>query len=79
VLLPLLAAWRVPDPWALLPLALAAAVAWAQFDFYRLVARLHGLAFALAVWPLQLLFFLGCGIAVPLGLARHLTRGRAPP
>jgi GT2 family glycosyltransferase len=77
VLLPLLAAWRAPDPWALVPLALAAAVAWAQFDFYRLVARLHGLAFALAVWPLQLLFFLGCGIAVPLGLARHLQPGQA--
>jgi GT2 family glycosyltransferase len=76
VLLPLAAAWRTPDPWALLPLALAAVVASAQIDFYRLVARLHGLAFALAVWPLQLLFFLGCGIAVPLGLAWHLTSER---
>ena len=74
VVLPLAAAWRAPDPWALVPLALAAVVAWAQIDFYRLVARLHGLAFALAVWPLQLLFFLCCGIAVPLGLALHLTR-----
>jgi hypothetical protein len=54
-----------------LPLVLSAVVAWAQLDFYRLVARLHGLAFALAVWPLQLLFFLGCGIAVPLGLVMH--------
>jgi glycosyltransferase involved in cell wall biosynthesis len=68
LLLPLAAAWRAPDPWTLLPLALAAVVAWVQIDFYRLVARLHGLAFALAVWPLQLLFFLGCVIAVPLGL-----------
>jgi GT2 family glycosyltransferase len=76
VALPVLAAWRAPDPWALLPLGLAAAVAWAQLDFYRLVARLHGLAFALAVWPLQLLFFLGCGISVPLGLARHRSAGR---
>jgi GT2 family glycosyltransferase len=77
VTLPLLAAWRMPEPWALAPLGLAVAVAWAQLDFYRLVVRLHGLAFALAVWPLQLLFFLGCGIAVPLGLALHLS-GRRP-
>lgn len=76
VMLPLLAAWRVPDPWALLPLGLAVAVAWAQLDFYRLLARLHGIAFALAAWPLQLLFFLGCGLAVPLGLAMHLSASR---
>lgn len=75
--LPLLAAWREPDPWALLPLALTAAVALLQFDFYRLVARLHGLAFACAVLPLQLLFFLGCGLSIPIGLARHLTTRRA--
>jgi GT2 family glycosyltransferase len=74
--LPLLAAWREPDPWALLPLLLALAVAALQFDFYRLLTRLHGLAFALAALPLQLLFFLGCGLSIPLGLARHVTTGR---
>ena len=77
VTLPLLAAWRTPEPWTLAPLGLVVAVAWVQLDFYRLVARLHGLAFALAVWPLQLLFFLGCGIAVPVGLALHRS-GRRP-
>lgn len=76
VALPLLAAWREPDPWALLPLLLALAVAALQFDFYRLLTRLHGLAFALAVLPLQLLFFLGCGLSIALGLARHATTGR---
>jgi hypothetical protein len=74
--LPVLAGWREPDPWALLPLSLAAAVAFLQFDFYRLVACLHGLAFALAVLPLQLLFFLGCGLSIPLGLATHVTKRR---
>jgi hypothetical protein len=34
------------------------------------------LAFALAALPLQLLFFLGCGLSIPLGLARHVTTGR---
>jgi len=72
------AAWAVaPDPWGLLPLALTAAVAAVQLGFYRLLARLHGLALALAAVPLQLLFFLSCGIAVPLGLARHRSDRRA--
>jgi GT2 family glycosyltransferase len=74
--LPLLAASLAPGPWVLPPLLLAAAVAALQLDFYRLVRRLHGLAFALAVLPLQLLFFLGCGLSVPLGLARHASKGR---
>jgi hypothetical protein len=60
----------------LLPLALTAAVAAVQLGFYRLLARLHGLALALAAVPLQLLFFLTCGIAVPLGLARHRSDRR---
>ncbi|MGK2925348.1 MAG: glycosyltransferase family 2 protein [Lysobacterales bacterium] len=76
VALPVLTAWFEPDPWALLPLLLVLAVAALQFDFYRLLTRLHGLAFALAVLPLQLLFFLGCGLSVPLGLARHATRAK---
>jgi GT2 family glycosyltransferase len=77
LMLPLASAVAVPDAWALLPLALAGAVVLLQLDFYRLLARLHGLAFALAAIPLQLLFFLNCGVAVPLGLGSHLLgRGR---
>jgi len=71
------AAWAAaPDPWSAVPLALTAAVAAVQAGFYRLLARRHGLAFALAAVPLQLVFFLNCGIAVPLGLARHRTEKR---
>jgi hypothetical protein len=65
----------------MVPFALTAAVVAVQTGFYRLLLRLHGLAFALAVVPLQLVFFLGCGMAVPLGLARHFAerRRRAAP
>lgn len=69
--LPTAACAVAPDPWAAVPLALAAAVAGVQAGFYRLLAGRHGLAFALAALPLQLLFFFNCGVAVPLGLARH--------
>ena len=75
--LPLTAALRFPDPWALAPLALTAVVVGLQWDFYRLLNRLQGFAFALAAVPLQLLFFVNCGLAVPLGLGKHLLSRKA--
>ena len=78
LVLPVASAAVMPDPWALLPLALTGAVVFLQLGFYTLLARLHGMACALAAVPLQLLFFLNCGIAVPLGLGSHfLKRGRS--
>jgi glycosyltransferase involved in cell wall biosynthesis len=42
-----------------------------QWAFYRYLAEKRSSAFALAVVPMQVLFFLGCAIAVPLGFIRH--------
>ena len=43
-----------------------------QRDFLNLLERRYGLGAALAAVPLQLVFFIGCGIAVPLGYLRYL-------
>jgi len=65
---------------ALLPtlVTLLLLMVWTQWDFYRLLARQGGYGFALAAVPLQLVFFLGCALSVPLGwlLAQKQSRAR---
>jgi hypothetical protein len=56
------------DPWALVPLTLIAALVLAQLPFYRYLAQKRGGTFALAAVPMQLLFFLCCAGAIPLGI-----------
>ena len=68
-----LSAW----PWLLVPLAALAGIAWIQRDFLRLLARQYGPGAALAAIPLQLVFFIGCGLAVPLGYIRYWTEKRS--
>ncbi|MGH7898634.1 MAG: hypothetical protein ACREQQ_11820, partial [Candidatus Binatia bacterium] len=66
------------------PLALsAAAVAALNLDFYRFLARKRGLAFAARALPLHWIYFLYCGLAVPVALSAHaldsrLQRGSPP-
>jgi len=72
--LPILAFAWAPDPRALLPLLLVAVIVWAQLGFYELLSRQGGIGFAIAVVPLQVLFFTGNALAVPLGLLAHLRR-----
>lgn len=60
-----------PDPWAVIPLALILALIGTQRAFYRYVARKRSGAFALAVVPMQVLFFLGCAVAAVIGLFKH--------
>ncbi|MEE4216444.1 MAG: glycosyltransferase family 2 protein [Xanthomonadales bacterium] len=67
-----LSAW----PWLLVPLAALAGIAWIQKDFLRLLGRQYGPGSALAAVPLQLLFFIGCGLAVPLGYFRYWKEKR---
>jgi hypothetical protein len=67
ILIPLIALARVMDPWALLPLVFVGVIIWSQTGFYKLVLKLGGVAFALAVIPFQVLFFLGCALSVLLG------------
>ena len=58
-------------PWVLAPLAAVGSIAWIQRDFLRLLGRRYGPGAVLAAVPLQLVFFIGCGVAVPLGYARY--------
>ena len=75
ILVPLLVFAWVADAWALLPLLPVAVIIWSQSGFYQLLAKRGGIAFAIAVVPLQLLFFLGCGLSIFLGLFAWLRRG----
>lgn len=61
--------WGVP--------ALVAVIVAMQWGFYRDTARLKGVGFALGVVPAQVLFFLCCAAAIPLGVLRHLGDRRA--
>jgi hypothetical protein len=50
---------------------------WTQLAFYRYLIQKRSVAFALAVVPMQVVFFLGCVVAVPLGIVMHVF-GQAP-
>ena len=64
--------WSLPAwPWLLVPLAAIAGIAFIQRDFLSLLKRRYGAGAALAAVPLQLVFFIGCGVAVPLGYLRY--------
>jgi hypothetical protein len=65
-----------PDALAVIPLVLILALIWTHLAFYRYVAAKRSVAFAIAVVPMQVLFFLGCAISVPLGLIRHIICAR---
>lgn len=60
-----------PDPWAVIPLALILGLIWTHLAFYRYVAHKRSGAFALAVVLMQVVFFLGCVVAVFVGLMQH--------
>ena len=79
ILIPLLFYWLKPDPLAWVPLALLLALIATHLDFNRYVARIRGMAFAIAVVPMQLLFFLGCALSIPLAFIRHHLGGRQAP
>lgn len=55
------------------------ALAWLNFPFYRFLARRRGWAFAVAAFPLHLLYFVCCGVSVLIALAlRGLQREPSP-
>lgn len=69
--------WSLPAwPWALAPLAAAAGIAWIQQDFIALMGRRYGSGAALASIPLLVVFFVVCGLAVPLGYWRYWRERR---
>lgn len=69
-----LAFFAYPSLLGLLPLLLVMAIVWTQLGFYRLIVKQHNLAFAFAVVPMQLLFFLGCAISAAAGITIHFFR-----
>ena len=76
VLIPLIGYWLKPDPLAVVPLTLLLALVATHLEFYRFVAQKRSVAFAIAVVPMQLVFFLGCAISIPLALIRHHLGGK---
>ena len=75
ILMPLLALAWLMDPWAVLPLVFVAVIIGSQSGFYQMVSKRGGIAFAIAVVPLQVLFFMGCGLSLFLGLLAWFRRG----
>lgn len=71
--------YLAPNPLGLVPLGLILAVVLTQLPFYRFLARLHGVSFAFAAIPMQVLFFLTCAIAVPSGLVAHFLKAGEGP
>jgi len=79
VLAPLAAYYLAPDPLAFIPLILILFLVWTHLAFYRYVAQKRNSAFALAVIPMQVIFFLGCAVSGVLGLFMYFFRvGRGP-
>jgi cellulose synthase/poly-beta-1,6-N-acetylglucosamine synthase-like glycosyltransferase len=77
ILLPGGACWLAPNPWSVVPLAFVLGMIWTQLAFYRYLIQKRSVAFSLAVVPMQVVFFLGCVVAVPLGIVMHVF-GQAP-
>jgi GT2 family glycosyltransferase len=69
--------WSLPAwPWVLAPLAAVAGIVWIQRDFIALMGRRYGMTAALATIPQQVVFFITCGLAVPLGYWRYWSEQR---
>lgn len=69
--------WSLPVwPGVLAPLVAVAGIAWIQRDFIVLMGRRYGLAAAVATIPQQVVFFITCGLAVPLGYWRDWSGRR---
>lgn len=60
-----------PDPLAILPLGLILLVAWTHLAFYRYLLEKRNDAFAVAVIPVQVVFFFGCAVAAGIGILLH--------
>lgn len=80
VLAPTAAYTFAPNLLAAIPLALILALIVTQQAFFRYLVEKRGGAFAIAVIPMQVLFFCGCALAVLVGLTKHyFDTGRHHP
>lgn len=57
---------------AVVPLACLLMVGWLNRDFYRFLARTRSASFALAAFPLHLVYFVCCGVSVAIALGLRL-------
>lgn len=75
IVAPVLTWVAAPDPLAIIPLSLCFGLVLTHLSFYRLILARRGITFAIAVVPMQLVFFLGCAVSVPLGIVGFLMSG----
>jgi glycosyltransferase involved in cell wall biosynthesis len=68
ILIPLAGFWLAPDPLAAIPLTLVLAIALTHLPFYQYVTSKRGYAFAIAMVPLQVVFFVSCALSIPVAL-----------
>lgn len=79
VLAPMICYWLFPDSLALIPLALLVIMLLTHLTFYRFVIQKRNLTFAIAVVPMQVIFFLCCAISIPLAYIQHYRASRDVP
>ena len=68
---PLAAYSFAPDPCAVVPMALILTLICTHLAFYRYLTQKRSGTFAIAVTPMQVLFFLGCVVSAVVGLIKH--------
>jgi glycosyltransferase involved in cell wall biosynthesis len=73
ILAPLAVYILLPDPLALVPLILIFAIIATHLEFYSYVAHKRGFIFALAVVPMQIVFFSCCAMSIPIAFILHLS------
>lgn len=79
VVIPLVCYGLKPDPLGLVPLAVLIALLATHLGFYRYVAQKRSIAFAVAVVPMQLIFFLGCAVSIPMAYFQHFIGSAKEP
>lgn len=58
--------WLTPDPLAVVPMTLVLAIVVTYLPFYQYVTSKRGDAFAIAMTPLQVVFFVSCALSIPI-------------
>jgi len=62
----------------LVPVACLLAVAWLNRDFYGFLTRVRGRLFAVASFPLHILYFICCGLSVAIAMGIKMMPRRTP-
>ena len=63
---------------AMVPIACLLAIAYLNRDFYSFLSRVRGRMFAVASFPLHLLYFVCCGLSVAIAMGIKMTPRRQP-